>query len=88
MKRRWLEYQCSLPTVTLEELLSKQISLFKLMVENIVQFEDGTYGVTGILINDTASAVNNDFKLFKTQLKDFLGTKKIIDKHIAKGYCL
>lgn len=86
MKRRWIEYQCSLPKVTLEDLLSRQASLYELGIENIVEFDDGTYGVSGRIRNcNTKTEANNKFKLIKLQLEELFGVKKIVDKLVAKG---
>lgn len=87
MKRRWLSYNCSLPKIPLEELLSKQASLYELGVEDIVQFSDGSYGVSGRIEHNTASEVNYSFKLLKIRLKELFGTKKIVDMLVAKGDC-
>ena len=89
MKRRWLSYNCSLPKIPLEELLSmdKQIGLYKLGVSDIVQFSDGSYGVSGRIEGSKASEVNYKFKLLKIQLKELFETKKIIDMLVAKGDC-
>lgn len=87
MKRRWLQYNCSLPGKTVEELLSKQATLYELGVEDIVQFSDGSYGVGGRIESSTASEVNYRFKLLKLQLKEIFGIKKIVDILVAKGDC-
>ena len=88
MKRRWLKYQCSFPKLTLDDLLSKQVSLYELGVEDIVQFWDSSYGVSGRIEGATVSEVNYKFKLLKLQLKELFGTKKIVDMLVAKGECI
>ena len=88
MRRKWIAYYCSLPKLTLEELLSKQVSLFELGVTDIVQFSDESYGVSGRIESNTRSEVNYKFKLLKIQLKDLFNTNKIVDMLVAKGDCV
>lgn len=87
MKRRWLQYSCSLCGVTEKTLVDNKEFLAQCGIESIVGFNNQTYGVQGEIVGDTRTEVNCEFKLLKEKLKKYFGIKKIVDMMVAKGDC-
>ena len=87
MKRKWLQYSCSLYGVTEKILIENKEFLGQCGIESIVQFSDKRYGVQGFIVGNTKTEVNCEFKLLKEKLKKYFGIKKIVDMMVAKGDC-